>query len=171
MDIKNDFYQVNDKLQQMIADELQNAYTKGYEAGYADASNGAPNQLTQPDDFVKALNDTDCYGLGLPSGTMWGVVEGYKVTYDLASKYDIPTETQLYELIACCDLMTLINGIRLSGPKGYLTIHADSAEDVCFWLKRSHGSRGASAAYFNGHEIKIKTVKKDAKLLMLVVTK
>lgn len=67
--------------------------------------------------------------------------------------------------------MNLINGIRLSGPKGYLTIHADSAEDVCFLLKRSHGSRGASAAYFNGHEIKIKTVKKDAKLLMLVVTK
>ena len=101
-----------------ITSAIEQAYAKGYEAGYNDAVNRnmADNQ------GIVLIDGLEYVDLNLPSGTLWSKdslekTNGYSIylTYYEAAKLKIPTPQQFDELERCCEKIPIENKGRICG--------------------------------------------------------
>lgn len=93
-----------------ITSAIEEAYANGYRDGYKDGISKA--DVTPPVEIVDGITYVD---LGLPSGKKWSFGclldkssrfrEEKKVTYEEASKFNIPTKDDYLELINFCELI------------------------------------------------------------------
>ena len=89
-----------EKTNEFMVQSLAQAYKDGYQDGYKDCEKEIPA------DFRK--DETEYVDLGLPSGTLWAKKyeqeDGHilYLSYDEASKYQLPTEEQWKELLEIC---------------------------------------------------------------------
>lgn len=89
-----------EKTNEVMTTAIAQAYADGYRDGYKDREEEIPVDIRD--------NKTEYVDLGLPSGTLWA--RGYEqkdgnvlyLSYDEASKYQLPTEEQWKELLEIC---------------------------------------------------------------------
>ena len=134
MDIKAKAKQYAEgKAQEAITSAVEQAYIKGYEAGYADGLNR--NEVTNQG--IVTIGGLEYVDLNLPSGTLWSKnyidrPEGTSLylKYYEAAKLNIPTQSQFDELDKYCtkEIMVFkgnVCGIRYKSRESnaYLDLH------------------------------------------------
>lgn len=140
-----------------ITSAIENAYAEGYKDGYKDCI--AKAGIEPP---VETIDGVTYIDLGLPSGKMWSfeclINESSryrvhkKLTYEEASKFNIPTKDDYLELIKFCELIPKKNSdnniyrwdaLRKTNGR-YIELYKTSAviassvkeyESFVFWLR------------------------------------
>ena len=140
-----------------ITSAIEKAYAEGYKDGYKDCI--AKTGIEPPVEIVDGITYVD---LGLPSGKKWSFAylkdindfygNSKKLTYEEASKFNIPTKDDYLELIKFCELIPKKNSDNniyrwdaLSKTNGrYIELYKTSAviassvkeyESFVFWLR------------------------------------
>lgn len=89
-----------------ITSAIEKAYAEGYKDGYKDCI--AKAGIEPPVEIVDGITYVD---LGLPSGKKWSFAylkfngSSKNLTYEEASKYNIPTKDDYLELVKSCEMI------------------------------------------------------------------
>ena len=149
------------KANEAITKAIAQAYLDGYRDGYKDHEEEIPVDLRD--------NKTEYIDLGLPSGTLWAdryESEGGKtlfLTYEEASKYNLPSDEQWNELLSLCRwnykrLGSVGYRYDCIGPngnclsffsKGIIKVKLEFTKTVLVWLFDSNESVDKNAAFVN----------------------
>ncbi len=170
---------------------IEQAYNDGYKAGYEDGLANREPAVDETDEDIQIVEQgVEYVDLGLPSGTLWSSTyysDDYNailfLTYNEASKLNIPTEEQFNELLKYClqipheigglnyTKFVSRNGAALSVKEVPFKVD-DTYKGVSksrFWLrthtdeedsKRTYASSNSTNKIFMGYKMPVMLVKK-----------
>ena len=97
----------SEKTNEVMIQAIAQAYRDGYQDGYKDCEKEIPLEVQK--------DKTEFVDLGLPSGKKWSFAylkdkkdfygNSKKLTYEQASKYNIPTKDDYLELVKFCEMI------------------------------------------------------------------